>query len=247
MRSNGGEESCAIALELAGADAGDFRERIEITRPAPYHVDERCVMEDDIGRNTLVARERQAQCPQSLPQPFIGRGRNRVRSGRARALLATLGFVGLGSQRDRHFAAQHSGGAIAHVKPAMAFDIHGEMTQRHELAENGMPFVFTELDANTEGLDLVMTEILDALGRLAEQHIDEIGRTEALTSADHRRNGFLRRDQPIPNALRPQTIVAIAAGRMIALAEIAEQDLTAAFRRFAIAQERIQFLALDTA
>src|SRR5690242_7496096 len=129
----------------------------------------------------------------------------------------------------------------------MPFDIDGEMAERHELAEHRVPLVFGELDTDTESLDLVVAETLDALGRFAEQHVDEVRGAETLARPGHRRNCFLRRDQAVPYVLRPEAIIAIAARRMVALAEIAEQHLAPAFRRLAITEQRVELLTLDAA
>src|SRR4030095_15671804 len=92
-----------------------------------------------------------------------------------------------------------------------------------------------------------MAEMPDAFGRVADQHVGDMLRPEPLAGAVDRRERLLRRDRTVPACRRVAAIVAIAAGRVVALAEIAEQRLPAARHRFAKADQRLAFLALDAA
>ena len=72
-------------------------------------------------------------------------------------------------------------------------------------------------------------------------------RAETLAGAVGGRQRLLRGDRAVPARGRVAAIVAIAAGRPVALAEIAEQCLAAAADRLAEADQRLGFLALDAA
>src|SRR5207237_6027741 len=87
----------------------------------------------------------------------------------------------------------------------------------------------------------------DAFGCVADQHVGDMLRPESLPGAVDRRQRLLRRDRAVPTRRRVAAIVAIAAGRVIALAEIAEQRLAAARYRFAKADQRLAFLPFDAA
>jgi hypothetical protein len=82
---------------------------------------------------------------------------------------------------------------------------------------------------------------------IADQHVDQVMRAEALAGAVHRRQCLLRGDRAVPAGDRRAAIVAIAAGRMIALAEIAEEGLAPARHGLAKPDQRLGFLALDAA
>ena len=92
-----------------------------------------------------------------------------------------------------------------------------------------------------------MAEAADALGGGADQDIDEVLCPKALAGTVDRGERLLRRDGSIPAVHRVAAVVAIAARRMIALAEIAEQRLAPARYRLAKADQRLGFLALDAA
>src|SRR5579883_3171762 len=242
------EKDLAVAVELAAADAGDEGERGAVARAAAHHLQERRVVEDDIGRHALLAREIEPLRTQRLPQRLVGgRDGHRRRDARERPLAPLRRFRLariIAAEGNRRLAAQHGGRAFAQMQAAMAFDIDFEMALGHELAEDRLPFLLVELAADTEGLEPVMAELPHALGELAAQHVDEMGHAEALSGAEDRRKRLLRRDEPVPDARRPEAIVAIAARRMLALAEIAEEDLPPACRGLAISQERVELVPL---
>src|SRR6266446_5605276 len=72
-------------------------------------------------------------------------------------------------------------------------------------------------------------------------------RAKPLAGAVDRRQRLLRGDRAIPARHRVAAIIAIAARRVIALPEIAEQRLAAARHGLAKADQRLGFLALDAA
>src|SRR5581483_10103152 len=105
-----------------------------------------------------------------------------------------------------------------------------------------------ELAADPEGREPVVAEAPHPLGGVADQDVGKVVRAEALAGAVHRRQHLLRRDRAVPAFDRgPAAIVAMAARIVAALAEIAEQRLTPAGDRFAIADRRLGLLPLDLA
>src|SRR6266852_9096692 len=72
-------------------------------------------------------------------------------------------------------------------------------------------------------------------------------RAKPLAGTVDRGERLLRRHRAVPARDRAAAIVAIAAGRMIGLAEIAEERLAAARNGLAKADQRLDFLALDPA
>src|SRR5262249_54828980 len=86
-----------------------------------------------------------------------------------------------------------------------------------------------------------------ALGELSAENVDEMRDAEALSGAEDGRERLLRGDEAIPDMGRFQAIVTVAAGRMIALAEISQEHLAAASGGLAITQQRLQLVALDAA
>src|SRR5579885_3436525 len=245
------EKDLAVAVELAAADAGDEGERGAVARAAAHHLQERRVVEDDIGRHALLAREIEPLRTQRLPQRLVGRRDGHRRRDAGERPLAPLRRLRLAriiaAEGNRRLAAQHGGRALAQMQAAMAFDIDFEMALGHELAEDRLPFLLVELGADAEGLEPVMTELPHTLRKLAAQHVDEMGDAEALPGAEDGRERLLRRDEPVPNARGTETIVAIPARRMVALAEISEQHLAPAGRGLAISQERVELVPLDAA
>jgi len=73
--------------------------------------------------------------------------------------------------------------AVAQAQTAMPLDIHREMALRHELTEHRVPFALAEFGADAECFESIMLQPDDALGRVAEEDVDEMVRTEALTRA----------------------------------------------------------------
>src|SRR5260221_12619018 len=131
------------------------------------------------------------------------------------------------------------------MEAAMALDVDGKMALRDELTEDRLPFVLLQLRADAEGLQPVVAELADALTHLADEDVDEMGDAETLPGAEDRRQCLLRGDDAVPHADRGQTIVAIAAARMIALAEIAEQPLAPAAGGLAEHDQGVELMALD--
>src|SRR6516165_4677411 len=129
----------------------------------------------------------------------------------------------------------------------MAGDIGQNKALCDQLAEDRQPTAAIELGTDAKCLQPVMAESEDALGFGAEQQIHQMPRTETLPGAVNRGKRFLGGDCSVPARDRHAAIVAIAAGRMIGLPEIAEQHLPAATDRFAIAEQGLDLLPLDTA
>src|SRR6266849_2499685 len=147
------QERLAIALELAAADAGDLAELGEAARSPSDHVHERRIVEDNVRRHALFARQLQAASAQALPERLVFR-RERPRrrgSGAARGAPQAAAGLDLLAELDLHLAAQHGGAGLAELQPAMPLDVDGEMALRDELAEHRLPFMLGEVDADAEG------------------------------------------------------------------------------------------------
>ena len=113
-----------------------------------------------------------------------------------------------------------------------------------ELAEDRAPLVAVVLLADPEGRQPVVAELLDRVGLLAAQEIDQMLGAEALAGAQDRRHRLLRGDGAVDHLDAAAADVAIAA-RPDGLAEIAQQRLAPAPRRFAQRDQRIEAHAVD--
>src|SRR5579859_2877962 len=107
------KKNSAVALELAAADTRDLRERRGVTRPLPRHREERRIVEDHIGRDALLARERQAFRAERLEERGIGAAQrlDRVAGGDPPALGARQPR-GLIPERHGRRATQHLARAL---------------------------------------------------------------------------------------------------------------------------------------
>src|SRR5262249_53605536 len=86
----------------------------------------------------------------------------------------------------------------------------------------------TEVRADLPGRELIVSQPLHALGRIAAQHVDEMPGPKALAGAVDAGERLLRGFGAVPDARRVQAAVAVAAGRA-RFAEVSEHaDATAA-------------------
>jgi hypothetical protein len=81
-----------------------------------------------------------------------------------------------------------------------------------QLAEHRTPRRLVEVGAGAEGRQLAMVELLDLLGRLAAQDVDQVAGAEALAGAQRGRHGLLRGHRAVPHFGRFEAGVAVAAG-----------------------------------
>src|SRR6266581_6899978 len=96
------------------------------------------------------------------------------------------------------------------------------MAERDELPEHRAPLSFVAVGADAESGKPVVTELRDALGRPAEQHVDHMPCAEALASAVDAGQSLLRDHRAVPYPWRIQAVVAVAA-KPARLAEVGEQ------------------------
>ena len=192
-------------------------------------------MEDHIRRHLLPARlveppgaQRRPQLKRGGLEGLGGGGRLPLLAARLSALLATEAYLAR--------AAQDLGRLRRQRQPAMR-RVGREDALRHQLPVDRQPTAAVEFAADAKRLQPVVAEAADPLGGVAEQYVDEVMGAEALAGAVHRRQRLLRRNRAVPALGRIAAIIAIAAGRVIGLAKIAEQDLPAAGYRLAIAGE----------
>src|SRR5277367_1588860 len=129
----------------------------------------------------------------------------------------------------------------------MPAEIGHDKPLRDQLTENREPAAAVEFGTDGKGLQLIMSEPLDPLTVGPEQYIDQVMRAKTLPGPVDRGERFLRDDGSIPARDRLAAIVAVAAGWMVGLAEIAEQHLPPTRDRFAIADQRLGLLPFDAA
>src|SRR5208282_5731634 len=171
-RGDDGKHDVAIARELAGADAGNLGKRSVVARAPPRQLEQRGVVEDDVGRHTLLLGECEAARAQRLPERLLGRG-ERLGAGNALARRAHAP-LGSTSEGDGKLAAQHGGSTRAEAQAPVALDVDVEMAKCHELAEDRAPLAPVELAPHPESLETVVPEAAHALVGLAEEQVDEI-------------------------------------------------------------------------
>jgi len=87
-----------------------------------------------------------------------------------------------------------------------------------------------------------MVEFLDPFGELADQHVTQMSRAEALPGAVNAGQRHLRGLGGIPGIHRLQAVIACAAVARMFFAEIAQHGLVTASGGFAVAEQGVQFL-----
>ena len=215
-----------------GAQRGDFGQR--------------AVVQDDVGRDVLLARLLRAPQAQLLEERCVAFGEaallgaRRARDADALALAAH----GLPAQGQGGFALEHRACRIGQLERAVGVGVGFEQAGGEQLAEDRAPAHVVEIGADAEGRQAVVAELLDLVGRLAAQDVDQVSGTEALAGAQRGGQRFLRGDRAVPDLRRIDAYVAVAAGLRL-LAEIVEQYDAPALRRFAVGEHGVKLLALD--
>src|SRR5262249_11102129 len=152
---------------------------------------------------------------------------------------------GVLAQLDLRLALEHGPARRRNRPAAVSGDFERQQACRVKLAEDRAPFVAAELLADAEGRQGVVTEILDGLGFVPEEEVDQMLGAEPFAGAYDRRHGLLRGDGAVDDGDAAVADVAIAAGRRDGLAEVAEQRLTPAARRFAQCHQGIETQPVD--
>ena len=177
---------------------------------------------------------------------FVRTGERFARLG---AAFGALGFafdgVGIAAQPDFLFAAQHRARGIGEFQSAVGFDVGFQQAGRHQLAIDAAPLRLRQFLADAEGAELLVAELFDLCGFLAEQHVDQVSDAEALSGAVHAGQRHLRGLGRVPGVHGRYAVVAFAAVARMFFAEIAQQGLVAAGGGFAEAEQRVEFLPLD--
>src|SRR5262245_43572882 len=127
----------------------------------------------------------------------------------------------------------------------MAFEIVDKQPHRHELSEDRAPFRRRKVLADAIGGEVVMAELPDALPLAAAQHVDDVPGAKALARAINARERLLRQLRAVKALGRLEAAVAIAARLCKRLPEIGEQNLPAAARALAIADQGFKLAPLD--
>ena len=148
-----------------------------------HHLEQRRVVEDDVGRHALLARELEAAAraaPATAPRRRARRRRRAPAARRARSRGARRGgcaSAGVAAEGDRHLAAQHRAARSRrdaarhgprHRPSRWPCATSWRNTDCHSRLSSSVP--------TPKVLSLSWPKLLHALGRLAEQHVDEIGR-----------------------------------------------------------------------
>src|SRR5690606_33623087 len=121
--------------------------------------------------------------------------------------------------------AQHRARVRREAHGAEGAEVDRDEPDRDALADHGAPFTVVELRADAEDAELVMAGARDALVRLAEQHVEQVLRAEALAGAVDAREQLLYGNGGVEGRRRFEAVVAVAAPplRRVFLAEIGEQ------------------------
>ena len=132
---------------------------------------------------------------QRVEQPLaLGRERGPCSRGPRRRLPAPLLLPRgrrVAPQPHLARAAQHRAALPGEFQRAEAFDVHAHQSARDELAEHRAPRRRVEVRADAERREPVVPEAADSFVVLAEQHVDDVARAEALPGAVHAGEGLL--------------------------------------------------------
>ncbi len=120
-----------------------------------------------------------------------------------------------------------------------------EKTSGQQVSEDAVPRPAIEIGTDPEGAESVMAELLDALVIAAAQDGDQMTDAKALAAAIDATERLARGVGGVPGFRCIQAVVAIAAGLRIVLIEVAQQVLTPAFGRFAVAEQGVELAAFD--
>ena len=215
-------------------------------RLAPRHVDQGLVGEDHIGRDALRLGEfgpaRRSASNNAVSPAAPSASAAALAAARAALRLAGLS-VSLRSV-DLVGALEHAPAGVGHRPGAVAGDVERDDAGAVELAENRPPFLLAVFLADAEGRQAIMAEFQDRVGVLADEHVGQVLGAEALAGAHDGGERLLRRDRAVDHLGAVAAEIAIAA-RLRGFAEIGQQRLPAAARRFAQRDQRVEPLAVD--
>src|SRR5579863_6334549 len=191
-----------------------------------------CVVEDHIGWEALLPRDRRAPGAQPLEQvPGLGgefRGgavaAGRVAEGGCARPGGLGGPLGFAAKRDLAALAENLGAGRGQDQGAvLGFD--GQQTFGQELADDAAPFWFAEFGADAEDLESVVAVLGDLGSLLAQQDVDDLACAELLVAfvAEAVNGGqqFLGGDGAVPGLRWGQAGVAVVTRRRL-LAEVGE-------------------------
>ena len=204
------QKAGAETLQLGRANAGDGGEIVQRGGAALGHLDQRAVVEDNIGRHLGGLRQ------------FTAMGLQRCQHRRVivRYQGARLGPAG-------------------HAQRAIAIPVRAHQITAHHLPEHRLPGRALQVLTNREGWQKIVAALAHLVGGVAGQDVDQMVGAEAFAGAQHRRqrlaHGFRRVEQPG----RGLAQIAIAAG-IRDLPEIRQQHAAAAGGGLGQAQKRIQ-------
>src|SRR5690606_22953205 len=244
---HGVEHLVAVAFDLAGTDAADKRQVTRRVRAQARDLAQGGVVEDHVGRHTLLARQAGAQGAQCFEQGAVRDGDLDCRTrcaGIAAALARALSQRVLAQQHGL-LAAQHRAAGLGQAQAAVAFGIDLEQSQRDQLAEYAAPGARIDIGADAVYGQAVVAELVDAFGIAAAQHVDQVRGAEALAGAVDAAQGLARGFGAVPGLGRRDAVVAIAAGPRQGLAKIVQQYLAAATHGLAVTDQCVELAVLQ--
>src|SRR5690606_16749761 len=144
------------------------------------------------------------------------------------------------AQQHRLLAAQHRAAGGRQAQAAVAFGIDFQQAVCDQLPEHAAPGARVQAGADAVHAQPVVAELAHAFAVAAAQHVDQVRSPEALAGAVDAAERHARRFGGIPGFRRLQAVVAVAAGTVVRLAEVAQQHLAAAAHAFAVADQGVE-------
>src|SRR5690606_36980154 len=144
------------------------------------------------------------------------------------------------------FAPQQRAAAVRQTQAAEAIEIDFRQATGDQLAEYRTPILLAQLLADTVGGQVLVTSGADLLVVPAEQDVHQVPDAIALAAAIDGGQRHARGFAAVPGRYRLLTVVAIAAGLLEDVAEVAQQRLASAGRDLAQREHGIELVSLDT-
>ena len=146
-------------------------------------------VQHDIGRYAARAGDLRTPRPKRAEQvritgfASVGWRRGKIAAPGFGPADAKPGARRLLAQHHLGLALQDAARGVCQFQRAKGFRVGLEVTERHQLADNGAPLFFIEFAADAEHRYPVMPELLDAFGQAADQNIDQMHGAKALSGA----------------------------------------------------------------
>ena len=175
--------------------------------------------------------------------PTAARRAARPRSARARA-LARRRHLGVLAHAHRRLAAQQRAARLREHQRAVAVVVDAHEAQHEQLPQQRPPSRRRHVAADAEHRQLLVPMPRDLLGRVAEQHVDDVRRRRTTGRCYRRPTTACARPRCRPRSRAARAVVAVAAGLGALLAEVREQRPAPALGDLAPAEQRVELGAL---